>query len=356
MELLLSGLDTVECAYFLRPTSGCTLDFFQLSLEKEVLRQNKKRDPKKITLGGTDFFLQPYGSSSGYPFVIENEDMTIEFGEFNEPSFYVTFRSVALWHKGAAMLHEQFSEWSRTLGLIAVRSEGLSRVDFTFDYLLPNIDFTEDDFVSLSTKDSQHRKERKIQTFSFGKGDVMLRVYDKIAEINEKSQKTWFSDLWQGVTANVWRIEWQVRKDLLKRFGLRSFVDLFDGQGDLLRYLSSDHTTLRTPSNDSNRSRWPLHPLWESLQNHIGTLSAQGLYRDLDKPELLNARLARIAISIQGYLKRIAALECVLHGKPMVTNVDALRLLETLLTRVHDPLTWKTDVAKRIDEIKLGQW
>jgi hypothetical protein len=64
----------------------------------------------------------------------------------------------------------------------------------------------------------------------------------------------------------------------------------------------------------------------------------------------------RMAISIQGYLKRIAAVECVIHGKPMLTNTEALKYLEALLLNVHDPLTWKTDVRKRIDSIKLGQW
>ncbi|WP_217703467.1 MULTISPECIES: hypothetical protein [Oxalobacteraceae] len=356
MQPLLSGLDTVECAYYLRPTAQCAIDFGQLAIDKEVLRQSKKREPQKIEIGGVEFFLRPNGTSSGYPFLIENEDMSVEFGEFNDPSFYVTYRSVALWHKGAAELHQQFVGWSERIGFIAAKPETLSRVDFTFDYCLPEINFKEDDFVSLSAKDSQHRKDRQVQTFSFGKGDVMLRVYNKIAEINEKSLKTWFFDLWGGITENVWRIEWQVRKEVLRRFGIRSFADLFDGQGDILRYLSHEHTTLRSPNEDSNRSRWPLNPLWQSLQAHIGTLQAQGVYREYDREEMLNARLMRIAIAIQGYLKRIAAVECVLHDKPMLTNKEAFKHLEGLLFNVHDPLTWKTDVRKRIDSIKLGQW
>lgn len=121
-----------------------------------------------------------------------------------------------------------------------------------------------------------------------------------------------------------------------------------------LRYLSQEHTTLRIAGEDSNRSRWPLHPFWQSLQAHIGTLQAQGVCRVFDRQELLNARLMRIAISIQGYLKRIAAVECVLHDKPMLSNVDALKQLQGLLFAVHDPLTWKTDVQKPIDAIKLS--
>jgi hypothetical protein len=139
-----------------------------------VLRQSKKRDPRKIKIGGINFFLQPYGTGSGYPFLIENEDMSIEFGEFNEPSFYVTYRSIALWHKGVAALHQQFTDWSQRIGFATAKSESLSRVDFTFDYFVPEIDFKEDHFVSLSAKDRQHRKDREVQTISFGKGDVTL--------------------------------------------------------------------------------------------------------------------------------------------------------------------------------------
>ena len=148
--LLLHGLDTVECAYFLIPGRGCQIDFEKLALEKETLRQNKTRDPKVIALGGIEFMLHPYGSSSGYPFVISNADFTISFGEFNNPAFFVKFRSLALWHQGGLNLHQKFLAWSQSLGFEQQRPESLSRVDFTFDYFLPEIDFDEDHFVSQS--------------------------------------------------------------------------------------------------------------------------------------------------------------------------------------------------------------
>jgi hypothetical protein len=345
----------VECAYFLRPTPHCTLNFSQLALEKERLRQSKKREPVKVELGGREFLLQPYGSGSGYPFVIENADMTIQFGEFNDPSFYVTFRSIALWHKGASSLHQQFLLWAAGLGLMPYRTESLSRVDFTFDFHLPDIDFDEDNFVSMAVADTQYRKNRQIQTFNRGAGDTVLRVYNKVAEINEQSGKHWFFPLWDGIEENVWRIEWQIRKDKLRQFAIRTFDDLFHRKGDVLRHLAYEHTTLRTKTDDTNRSRWPVHPLWQALQSHIGTLHCEGVVRSLDQQELLKGRLMRMAISIQGYLKAIAAIDCVMHGKAMVSNVEALQHLQGLLFHVHDPLTWKTDVQKRVDALRLGQ-
>jgi hypothetical protein len=75
-----------------------------------------------------------------------------------------------------------------------------------------------------------------VQTIQYGKGDVVLRIYNKVIEIEEHSDKVWLFQFW-GVSADVWRIEWQIRKDVLKRFSIRTFEDLFSGYGDALRYL-----------------------------------------------------------------------------------------------------------------------
>lgn len=354
-RFLLAGLDTVECAYFLDTAFGCRLDFGRLLAEKEALRQAKSREPKAVTLGHVEFLLQPYGSSSGYPLVLSNEDWIVACGEFNNPSFFVKFKSLALWRDGADTLHRRFLEWAAGVGLSPFRPESLARVDFAFDYGLPRIDFDENSFVSLSSKDTQYRKDGQIQTFVLGKGDVVLRVYDKVAEIAEQSGKSWFFDLW-GEKENVWRIEWQVRKPVLRRFGLRTFEDLAEGAGDLLRYLGHEHDTLRVPMPDSNRSRWPLHPLWRDLQAQTAAFSAQGVYREIDPGALLDERLLRIAISMYGYLKRIAAIRTLQAGLPDVSPEQALGQFERLLDKVHDPLTWRGDVAKRVDLMRLGQW
>lgn len=353
---LLHGLDTVECACFLAPEPTCSLDFQWLTLEKETLRQNKSRDPQLITLGNIEFMLHPYGSSSGFPFVIANQDFTIAFGEFNTPSFFVKYRSLALWQQGAFASHQKFLNWAQSLGFVQYKPESLSRVDFTFDYALAEIDFDEDHFVSVSKKDNRFRKDQQIQTLQFGKGDVVLRIYDKIAEIEEQSHKTWFYDLWNTDSETVWRIEWQIRKAVLKRFSIRTFQDLQDGSGDVLRYLATEHDSLRTPTSDSNRARWPLHPLWQDLIQQIKQLSAQGVYRSIAPQLMLDERLTRIAISMYGYLKRIAAIDCVQKGLDMASNEDAIKRISQKMELIHDPLTWESDVEKRINQIRLGLW
>lgn len=352
---LLCGIDTLECAYYLRASGSCGIDFERLIALREELRQAKVREPAVVHLGSESFLLQPYGSASGYPLVMSNADYVIQFGELNNPSFFVKFLSEALWRDSAPGLHRRFLDWAASVDLHAAKDETLSRVDWAFDYYLSEIDFDEDCFVSLSVKDAIHREERKPQTFSFGTGDVVLRVYDKVAEIEQQSGKIWFFKLW-GCKEHVWRIEYQVRKSILRRFGVRTFGDLEERQGDVLRYLASEHDSLRVPNGDGNRSRWPLHPLWVDLLARIAELPALGVLREIDAALAIEARLTYIAMSVHGYYKRVAAMYAMQQGKDVVSREEAARYLERYMRRVHDPLTWRVDVEKRANQMRLGQW
>ena len=77
---LMHGFDTVQCAYFME-SRGNGIDFGLLTREREGIKQTKSKEPKKISIGKCDFLLHPFGSSSGYPIIITNEDFKIEMGE-----------------------------------------------------------------------------------------------------------------------------------------------------------------------------------------------------------------------------------------------------------------------------------
>jgi hypothetical protein len=343
---LIAGLDTIQVAYYLRPHFQGAFDFEPLMVAKERLRADKSRKGELLCIGRESFLLQGYGSKSGYPLVMDHVDFTIECGEFNNPSFFVTYRSKALWEKGAKALHEFFVTWAESVGLLIIRPEKLSRVDFAFDYELPVPDFDSDSVVSLSAKDAQYRGDRKVQTIQYGKGDVVLRVYNKVIEIEEQSNKVWLFQLW-GTEKDVWRIEWQVRKEVLKRFGIRTFEDLFSGYGDVLRYLASEHDTMRIPNEDTNRSRWPMHPLWTDLIEQIGSLPCQGVYREIDDQAAIREQLARLGVVLYGYSKRVAALVALRDRHEKVMFGEAMYELKGMLESAYEPITWDVDVAAK---------
>jgi hypothetical protein len=70
--------------------------YAQLAVDKDALRQAKTCKLKHIKLGSKEFLLAPYGTKSRYSFLIENDSFSIQFGEFNQPSFFVTYRNFAL--------------------------------------------------------------------------------------------------------------------------------------------------------------------------------------------------------------------------------------------------------------------
>ncbi len=51
------------------------------------------------------------------------------------------------------------------------------------------MDFESENVVSLSSKDATYRGDRRTQTIQYGKGDVVLRIYNKVIEILEQSEK-----------------------------------------------------------------------------------------------------------------------------------------------------------------------
>lgn len=351
---LLSGFDTIECAYYLRIEGNADFIFSLLAVEKECLQQAKSKASKVIKLGAEEFLLSPRGTGSGFPFLLENELFRIQCGELNKPNFFVTFSSYALWHHGARALHQRFLEWAQSVGYIPYRPESLSRVDLTFDYQIDEIDFDEDSFVTQASNDSKYRKDRRAQTFYLGSGNIVLRIYNKSDEIAEQSNKTWFFPIW-GTDHGVWRIEWQTRKPILKRFGIRTFDDLSERQGDILRYLVNEHTKLAISSADTNRSRWNIHPLWVDLQDRIEKIEGLGVYRECDPQARLEEREMRVAISLYGYAKRLGAIHCLQRGYHEIGLDQVTERMAILMHHVHDEFAWKVDIQRRIDEMRVGK-
>ncbi len=152
------------------------------------------------------------------------------------------------------------------------------------------------------------------------------------------------------------RIGWQVRKNKLREFGIKTFQDLDEFKGDLLFYLGSEHDSLRSKTADTNPSRWPLHPLWKDFLKNIQRLGIFG-FSNLDFMNcVLEEREERIEIAVYGYLKRIAAIRRVQEKADRVRLREAFDRLESKIVELHEPFSWEMDVTKRAKQIELGKW
>jgi len=352
-RLLIHGLDSLYvCYYFDLATSQ--IDFDELEYRKQLAR-DREEEKAVIELGGERLQVRPSGQHP-YRYVLVNKDFSLAMAERMHPSLKVQFFSEALWRDGAQALHERVLRWASALGVTILKAEQVIRADWAFDFELKTIDFSEDHFVTRARKNSKWRDGQTVQTFSFGTGDVVLRVYDKVAEIENASNKAWFYELW-GQKESIWRVEFQIRSERLKAAAIKTLADLEDLQGDLLKQLALAHTTLRRPNGDSNRARWPLHPLWQALEAAIDTMPLMGLCRHYDPLNPLEYRYQKNGQSLYGYLKGLAALTYLINPhKGIPTLEQVMTSMPAVLKRFHSEILWTHEVERRIRQHELGQW
>jgi len=158
-----------------------------------------------------------------------------------------------------------------TLGLVT-EEPNLSRVDLFVDFLsetdmagwLPTA------WVTRAHKVNQHNVQRQFSGWSVGLGGVMgARLYDKTLEI-KKSKKEYLKPLWEAAGwregQTVWRLEFEYKRQVLKELGVSKFPDLSSNLQGLWHYATESWLRLTIPNHsDENQTRWPTHPLWESL-------------------------------------------------------------------------------------------
>lgn len=77
--------------------------------------------------------------------------------------------------------------------------------------------------------------------------------------------------------------------------------------------------------------------------------------RPFDAQAQLDEREMRLAISVYGYMKRLAAIVGLRNGTEEVGLSETVERLNHMLGRVHNPLAWETDVECRMAEMRMGQ-
>jgi hypothetical protein len=223
-------------------------------------------------------------------------------------------------------------------------SFGASRIDIYVD--VEGFPLRADDrerYVCRADARRTYEQSERCSGFDFGSrraGTLTGRIYDKTLDITGKGSDWWF-DVWgdrhtPGV--DVTRVEIEFGRKALTEFHLDSPAQVIPAVGGLWAYATDQWLTHRIPTSDSNRSRWPLSPQWQVVQNAT-------LRHDNVELERLQARgragsLRKLTPGLVGYLAGFAAL---------VGTEDIPGTVEALARHISDDeIARRTTFAERV--------
>ncbi len=310
-------------------------------------------------------FVEPHGAGKQWRWLLTSRllNVVVSRGKFNDVIAQVRFSSEYLWSQewcGDALV--KVHDFLMSLFGESIHLQ-LSEVHLCADVV--GYDFSqcnyETQFVTRVRKneavygaDTVALDCHKVSTLAFSKHKAPLScaIYNKTLEIKQKSGKTWFYDLWRkngwDNTADVWRVEFRFKREFLHQVGIEWAYDLLDEMKRLWNYAAGSLTGgddglpdgwLRyvLPSEDSNRSRWPVHPAWVVIQGAFSEETDPGL-GPLVRRRIREKNVERGIASTIGYISTLAAW---LGGDYVASDADVSLMLQWLSEAGPDYLASK---------------
>jgi hypothetical protein len=149
----------------------------------------------------------------------------------------------------------------------------------------------------------------QLSGFHAGKSNaIRINFYDKTREIEEKSGKTWFVDLWERHVgyvpdAKVWRCEGQFGREVLHEHHIETLDDYLRERPRLWAHFMKWFSFRKPSETDSQRSRWEVADWWAVLS--AWQLSEAG---PLPKVKQVRPKFERQCPALYGYITSVMAI------------------------------------------------
>ena len=280
VRVLAAGIDSLYVS-FKGETDAARLD----GIEFLKVRAQETGQPQLfLSVDDRKALVQPSGWGS-YRYWLRCGDFDVFVGRGQSlPAVYARIASEFIHEVGPIRALADLKSFVAAL-LDQVDETICSRVDIYADFQ-GWVPVSEDyhHFVTRSRRNTSHiavhHDGRRFTGFTFGRDAMVARLYDKSLEIAH-SGKRWMHEVWGAgldASAPVWRLEFQLRREILAECSLTSPEDVLALRPNLWAY-AMRWLSLREPTPGATRTRWPVATVWSDLKRSQAEVTYSALVR-----------------------------------------------------------------------------
>jgi len=284
LSIVRYGVDTLVCAF-----DGILDASLMDELDELKAKAQRLEKPQPFSVDGADLCVMEKGGGK-YRVRLQGEGLTVRVTDSTSlNSVLITMGARGLAEQG----HERQYELARVVasGLGATYPVHVSRIDLAVDIQGWKPSETEMEGVCCPSPERSHYLSAYGgETFSYGKKPLMIRFYNKSAQIRSKKGNGWWHQVWAlnpdyDPNQDVWRLEVELWRERLKRLPHGSrHKDVLENLGDTWAH-GLESIELRIPSEtDQTKTRWPEHPYWTFLRTLWGTREPPSLFSLRNNP------------------------------------------------------------------------
>ncbi len=346
-QFLLCGIDSLDLGLYVNWGPNWNHRLRSLDHRKQ---QARKQGGVLVSLpSGRSCIVKPSGKGENYRIHLQFEAYNLFIGKSpcpgSAPNVYLSLAAATLWRHGIETALSWVAEDVKAIGGGTIHSVKVSRVDLCADFHIPgglSHDFLLSHKIARTEKGKLFLEGDELQTMYVGDASspLQLRIYNKGLEVMQGGTKLWFLELWGVDTCDdVWRFEFQIRRQKLKEFGVNSLDDLTENQAGIWRYLTTNWFSLRVHDNDKAERR-SFHPCWRAVQECARTFGPEGEVKRVSGSAGFASPEWHLS-HIDGCLSSFAAL------LGITNRADALRELERRLLLRNNAADFETACVKK---------
>jgi hypothetical protein len=314
-KVLARGLDGLRLTFSCDLPAKVTANLREYKSEANEIGEPYETDE---LFNGKNLYVHSYGRN-GYEYILANEQ--VEFRIAREsgigfPEIMVVCRSRFLWScDSLGEIKKEILRRVKHLSGDTHEAGKLSRIDLCVD--LEHLDLPSLKPLDHARTRIKHmnswRDGRTITGYAVGKNPFRLNMYRKDHEIQQENRKEWFHEIWAQQNwsgAGVWRIEYQISRDRLKKFNLNTFDDIEQKASELWTRCTKAYEIVKQRTEPISRAE--LTDEWSEIQDLSELFGGS---KSIYETEPGQAKKEELLKQIRGCMETYSALEMSENGE-----------------------------------------